>query len=120
PATVVSGRPPPTLPTRPYKKSREPSRANAMDRSNYAYFYYARLPAEVLLDAINQATGTSENMDMKYWHWPDTLKTVEVPFKPRNEFVQFMLEQFGRPARNSAAQCDCERDPSVSILQVMT
>src|SRR5262245_35939376 len=108
------------LTSRTYQQSSEPSRANAMDRSNYAYFYYRRLPAEVLLDAINQATGTGENMNMKYWHWPDTLKTVEVPFKPRNEFVQFMLEQFGRPARNSAAQCDCERDPSVSILQVMT
>ena len=57
---------------------------------------------------------------MQYWHWPDTLKAVEVPFKPANEFVQFVLEQFGRPARNSAAQCDCERDPSVSILQVLS
>ena len=91
-----------------------------MDRSNYAYFYYRRLPAEVLLDALNRVTGTGENMDMKYWHWPDDLKTIEIPFKPRNEFVQYMLEQFGRPARNSAAQCDCERDPSVSILQVLS
>src|SRR5262249_39560979 len=30
------------------------------------------------------------------------------------------LEQFGRPARNSATQCDCERDSGVSILQVMS
>jgi hypothetical protein len=108
------------LTSRTYQQSSQSSPANAMDRGNYAYFAYRRLGAEVLVDALNQATGTSENMDMKYYHWPETMKTVEVPFKPRNDFVVFMMEQFGRPARNSANQCDCERDPSVSILQVMS
>src|SRR5262249_8742118 len=108
------------LASRTYQQSSQSSSANAMDRSNYAYFYYRRLPAEVLLDALNRATGTGENMDMKYYHWPENLKTVEIPYKSRNEFVNFVLEQFGRPARNSAAQCDCERDPGVSILQVLT
>ena len=32
-----------------------------------------------------------------------------MPYTPQNEFVTFMLEQFGRPERNSAVQCDCER-----------
>lgn len=39
---------------------------------------------------------------------------------PRNSFVTFMLEQFGRPKRNSAIQCDCERDSNASVLQVMS
>jgi hypothetical protein len=108
------------LTSRTYQQSSQASPANSMDRTSYAYFYYRRLPAEVLLDALNQATGTGENMDMKYYHWPENVKTVELPFRPRNEFVVFMLEQFGRPARNSANQCDCERDSSVSILQVMS
>jgi hypothetical protein len=108
------------LSSRTYQQSSLSTPANAMDRTNYAYFYYRRLPAEVLLDVLNQATGTTENMDMKYWHWPETMKTVEMPFLPRNEFVKFVVEQFGRPARNSAAQCDCERDPGISILQVMS
>ncbi len=94
------------LTSRTYQQSGQPPPASAADRSNYAYFYYRRLPAEVLLDALNQATGTTENMDMKYYHWPDGLKTVELPFAPRNDFVRHVLEQFGRPARNSAAQCD--------------
>jgi hypothetical protein len=106
--------------SRTYQQSSQPDPNSAGDRTNYAYFYYRRLPAEVLLDALNQATGTGENMDMKYYHWPEQMKTIEIPFKPRNEFVNFVLEQFGRPARNSATQCDCERDPGVSILQVLT
>src|SRR4051795_2595509 len=31
-----------------------------------------------------------------------------------------MLEQFGRPERNSAAQCDCERDTGASVQQVLS
>jgi hypothetical protein len=31
-----------------------------------------------------------------------------------------MLEQFGRPQRNSGVQCDCERDASASLLQVLS
>jgi hypothetical protein len=74
----------------------------------------------VLLDALNQATGTTEDMDMKFYNWPAQMKTIEVPYPPRNAFVAFMLEQFGRPQRNSAVQCDCERDGSASVLQVLS
>jgi hypothetical protein len=38
---------------------------------------------------------------------------------PRNDFVVFMLEQFGRPPRNSSAQCDCARQADASPLQVL-
>jgi hypothetical protein len=108
------------LRSRTYQQDSQASAANKMDRTNYAYFYYRRLPAEVLVDALNQATGTTENMDMKFQHWPDNIKTIEIPFAPKNEFIKFMLENFGKPKRNSAIQCDCERDMNVSILQVMS
>src|SRR5262249_6894365 len=65
-------------------------------------------------------TGTTENMDMKFNHWPENIKAIEIPYTPKNEFVKFMLENFGKPKRNSAVQCDCERDMNVSILQVMS
>ena len=48
------------------------------------------------------------------------MKAVEIPFPPRNAFVNFMLEQFGRPQRNSGVQCDCERDGNGSVLQVLS
>lgn len=92
----------------------------AADPAVYASFPLRRLPAEVMLDVLNQATGTSENMDMKYYHWPEQMSTVEVPYVPRNGFVAFMLEQFGRPGRNSSIQCDCERQGDSSLLQVLS
>ncbi|MBM3994955.1 MAG: DUF1553 domain-containing protein [Planctomycetes bacterium] len=107
------------LTSRTYQTSSQALAANRTDRSNYAYFYYRRLPAEVLVDALNQATGVGEDMDMKYYHWKPEWKTVEIPYAPRNAFVTFMLEQFGRPQRNSGVQCDCERDSNASVLQVL-
>ncbi len=108
------------LNSRTYQQSSQASAANRTDRSNYGYFYYRRLPAEVLVDALNQATGVSEDMDMKYFHWRPEWKTVEIPYAPKNAFVTFMLEQFGRPQRNSGVQCDCERDSNASVLQVLS
>ncbi|MBY0522987.1 MAG: DUF1553 domain-containing protein [Gemmataceae bacterium] len=108
------------LNSRTYQQSSMATKANDIDRSNYAYFYYRRMPAEVLVDALNQVTGTTEKMDMLYQHWPNEIKTVEIPFAPKNSFVTFMLDNFGKPKRNSAVQCDCERDGNASVLQVLS
>jgi hypothetical protein len=108
------------LTSRTYQQSSLGSAANAHDRNNYAKFYISRLPAEVILDMLNQATASPEKMDMKYYHWPDELKIVELPYAPRNKFVSYMLEQFGKPARNSSVQCDCERQTDSSMLQTLS
>jgi len=108
------------LTSRTYQQTSLATSENEMDRSNYAFFYPRRLPAEVLLDALDQATGTREDFDMQYYHWPKEMRTVEVPYMPRNNFIVFMLEQFGRPPRNSSAQCDCARQVDSSLLQVLS
>lgn len=108
------------LASRTYQQSSDAVAENRTDRSNYAYFYFRRLPAEVLVDSLNQATGVSEDMEMKFYHWKAVWKTVEIPYPPKNAFVTFMLEQFGRPQRNSGVQCDCERDSNASVLQVLS
>jgi DNA-binding transcriptional regulator YiaG len=107
------------LRSRTYQQSSVAREASLGDRTNYASFAYRRLPAEVLLDALNQVTGTTEKMGMEYYHWPIEMKTVEIPYAPKNAFVVFILEHFGRPKRNSAVQCDCERDGNASVLQVL-
>ena len=106
--------------SRTYQQGSETTAANAADRSNYSHFTRHRLPAEVFLDALNQATGTRDDLDMKYSHWPENLKTVEVPYMPKNPFVTFVLEQFGRSERNSSVQCDCQRQSEASLLQVLS
>lgn len=108
------------LTSRTYQQTTRPAEGAAADRTHYAFFPLRRLSAEVLLDALNVATGTAENMDMKYYHWPDSMTTVQVPFPPQNKFVTFVLETYGRPQRNAAVQCDCERDGGGSIFQVLT
>jgi hypothetical protein len=108
------------LASRTYQQTSLASDENGADRSNYARFYLRRLPAEVLIDALDQTTGTREKHDMQYYHWPNDLKAVEIPYKSQNGFVTFMLEQLGRPARNSSVQCDCARQGEASILQVLS
>jgi hypothetical protein len=107
--------------SRTYQQSSLANKENEADKANYACFPMRRLGAEVFLDALNTATGTTEKMDMMYHHWPEEIKTVEVPFPPsQNAFVSYILENFGRPKRNSAVQCDCERDGGASVFQVLT
>jgi hypothetical protein len=108
------------LESRTWQQSSVPAEASAADRTHYAAFPLRRLSAEVLLDALDSATGTTENMGMKYHHWPETTTAVRIPFVPQNPFVAFVLETYGRPQRNAAVQCDCERDGSPSIFQVLT
>jgi hypothetical protein len=108
------------LNSRTYQQDSAPAKGSESDRTHFAYFPLRRLSAEVMLDALNTATGTTEKMDMKYHHWPDEMKTVEVPFAPKNNFVSYVLETYGRPKRNSAVQCDCEREGASSIFQVLT
>jgi hypothetical protein len=105
--------------SRTYQQKTEADSASVLDRANYACFHPRRLPAEVVIDALSQATGSAEDMEMKSAHWPVEWKTIDLPYPPKNAYVAFMLEQFGKPARNSAAQCDCERDPNASVLQVL-
>ena len=108
------------LQSRTYQQASRPAAGAEADRTHYASFPLRRHSAEVLLDALNTATGTTENMDMKYHHWPEVMTTVQAPFLPQNKFVTFVLETYGRPQRNAAVQCDCERDSSGSIFQVLT
>lgn len=108
------------LESRTYQQSSTPAAGAETDRTHYAFFPMRRLPAEVLLDALNAATGTTEDMEMKYHHWPESITTVQAPFAPKNPFVAYVLQTFGRPLRNAAVQCDCEREGSGSIFQVLT
>ncbi len=90
-----------------YGRSSQPNAFNANDRQNYARFYPRRLPAEVLLDAIDSVTGADE----KFNGLPDSLRAVQLPDEG---FGSYFLEVFGRPKRESVCECERTAEPSLS------
>jgi len=93
-----------------YQLSSEPAEGNAQDRQNYARAYPRRLSAEVMLDAIDQVTGTTEDFS----GLPRGMRTIALP----DESVgSYFLDVFGRPARETA--CECERPREANLAQAL-
>ena len=91
-----------------YQLSAEPNQWNRDDKQNFSRYYPKRLNAEVLLDAINQVTGTSTN----FAGAPAGTKAVQLP---DNGFSSYFLTVFGRPEASSA--CECERSSEANLAQ---
>jgi hypothetical protein len=69
-----------------------------------------RLSAEVLLDALNQATGTHEPFD----GLPEKTRAIALP---DTNIDSYFLTTFGRPRRTST--CECERMNRLDLNQVL-
>jgi Protein of unknown function (DUF1553)/Protein of unknown function (DUF1549)/Bacterial Ig-like domain (group 2) len=110
------------LGSRTYQQGCRPTPANRADRRNYAYFYLRRLPAEVLVDAVNHATGGHETYPEKLY-LPEGARAIEVAGVTRAEnetaSLAFAFQIFGRPLRNAQVQCDCDRDGGNTIVQAL-
>ena len=91
------------LTSRAYQLSSATRDGNASDARFYSHYYARRLPAEVLLDAICDATGVPEKFD----GYPVGVRAVQVP-DPGS--VSYFLKAFGRSERVTA--CACERGGS--------
>jgi hypothetical protein len=110
------------LASRTYQQSWRPHEASKTDRRNFAFFYVRRLPAEVLVDAVNHATGGKESFSKRLF-LPEDAKALEVAgvTSAENEraSMAYAFQIFGRPLRNSMIQCDCERDASPTMVQTL-
>jgi hypothetical protein len=93
-----------------YALSSSPNEYNALDKQNFSRFYPRRLPAEVLLDAIDDVTGAQS----QFAGMPPTTRAVALP---DNAFNSYFLRVFGRP--NSASACECERSGDVNLAQCL-
>ncbi len=91
-----------------YQLSAEPNEWNANDKQNFSRYYPKRLNAEVLLDAIDQVTGTPS----RFGGVPVGTRAVELP---DNGFSSYFLTVFGRPESSSA--CECERSSEANLAQ---
>ncbi|MCX7421047.1 MAG: DUF1549 and DUF1553 domain-containing protein [Planctomycetia bacterium] len=80
------------------------------DRNGMFFSFHLprRLPAEVLLDAINQATGSTEGFP----NLPVGTRAIELP---DSTIASYFLETFGRPKRTGT--CECERVTTADLNQ---
>ncbi|HRX78618.1 MAG TPA: DUF1553 domain-containing protein, partial [Pirellulaceae bacterium] len=91
-----------------YQLAAEPNDWNRDDKQNFSRYYPKRLNAEVLLDAINQVTGTTTGFSGA----PNGTRAVQLP---DNGFTSYFLTVFGRPEASSA--CECERSSEANLAQ---
>lgn len=96
------------LDSRLYQLSSTPNPHNLADTRNFSRSYRRRLPAEVLLDAVNDITGVGDTFNGCP---PGTRATQTWSYKIGSQF----LDAFGRP--NPSSDCPCERDLRSSVVQ---
>jgi hypothetical protein len=93
-----------------YDRSSLPNATNERDRRNFARFYAKRLPAEVLLDALNLVAGVREPFD----GLPQSFRATQLP---DDGYDSEFLTVFGRPKRESV--CECERSSEANLSQTL-
>jgi Protein of unknown function (DUF1549)/Protein of unknown function (DUF1553) len=97
-----------------YGLSSAPEEANQDDMQSFARYYPRRLPAEVLLDAIGQVLDSPTKFRSVASDFPVGTRAIDLP----DEAVpSHFLDVFGRPARNSA--CECERVDAPALGQTL-
>ncbi len=96
--------------SRVYQLSEAPAAGNAKDERNFSHAAFRSLPAEVLLDAVGQATGRPERFALL----PEGTRAIQLW---DNRMKHYFLEVFGRPLRVTA--CECERISEPSVAQVL-
>ncbi len=98
--------------SRTYQLSVETNQWNSDDKTNYAHALARRLPAEVLLDTVYRTTGSVSK-------FPGVAPGTRAAALPDSgvELPSGFLTTFGRPARESA--CECERTSGLQLGPVM-
>ncbi len=98
------------LNSRVYQLGSSVNESNLLDDQNYSRAAVKPVPAEVLLDAVSQATGVQE----KFNGWPEGYRAIQIW---DNKLPSLFLETFGRPNRQTV--CACERGVEPSIAQAL-
>jgi len=91
-----------------YRLSSEPNEHNKDDRQSYSRFQPRRLPAEMLLDAIDDITL----IRTKFKGAAGGMRAIQLP---DNQADSYFLSVFGRP--DFASACECERMTDANLAQ---
>lgn len=98
------------LQSKTYQRSSLAVAGNEADRRFYSRYYPRRMKAEVLLDAISQATA----VPTKFKDYPEGTRALQL--RDAN-VASYFLKTFGRPER--IITCECERSDEPSMVQVL-
>ena len=90
-----------------YQLSSIPRSKNPEAAAQFAYYPVRRLEAEVLIDALNQITGTTEQYSSMI---PEPFTYIPLGYRavalPDGSITSAFLEQFGRPPRDSGLEAE--------------
>lgn len=111
-----------------YQRSSQANASNRSDTRNYARFYLRQLSAELVLDSLDHAAGSSEGFPPELRlragaRVMDLAGGVPVDQydkdKEKAMALGYALQIFGRPLRSPDVQCDCERADAPSVVQTL-
>ncbi|MEN9573276.1 MAG: hypothetical protein RL514_1131 [Verrucomicrobiota bacterium] len=101
-----------------YQRSWKPNDTNKNDEKNFSRFVIRRLPAEVVVDGITQATLGTERLAA----FRDDIETRAIgpnanAGRGGKGASNYSLNIFGKPVRET--NCDCERTTDPTLLQTL-
>ena len=94
------------LNSRTYQLSAAPNETNELDDRFFSRFMPRPLMAQVLLDVLNDVTGTTE----KYGRYPKDMRAIQVPLPVSSRF----LNLFGRSDREFLGNLDPLLEPTLT------
>ncbi len=102
--------------SRTYQSSWKPNETNYRDECNFSHAIVRRLPAEVIIDGIRQATANDQQLNGSKTDVAGR-KIGQHPKSQQTRSIDFSLLIFGKPLRTTA--CDCERQSDPTLLQAL-
>ena len=104
--------------SRTYQNSSVPNETNRFDKVNFARSYVRPMLAEVVVDVVNDALGTTEQYNLAGGKDMDGRRMTEIgSSRMNNPNLAYALRIFGRPPRTTA--CDCERAMEPALPQTL-
>jgi len=97
-----------------YQRSGRANETNRDDTRNFSRAVVRRLPAEVVVDAIQQATASQATLARV----DSNVAGRKIGLHPRSfqaRVLEYALLVFGKPLRTT--NCDCERQQAPTLLQ---
>jgi len=103
------------LNSKTYQRSSIHNGGNLADEQNFSRYYVRRLDAEVLIDAINQITGTAESYSSEipepFTFIPQNQRSIKLS---DGSITSPFLDLFGRPPRDTGYESERNNTPSAA------